>query len=338
MPTRVHAVIVGAGLMGRWHARASARAHAHVSAIVDPDISRARDLARHFPGCLTSPSLGTLNPTGAPTVVHVCTPTPTHAAIVHESLARGSHVLVEKPLAQRAQTTAELLQAAQRAGVLLCPVHQFVFQRGVQQALARLEDLGELLHLRIVACSAGAVARSPSGSDDVAIEILPHPLSLIERFAPGALGCLRWSVAHPRPGELVLTGSDDRRTASCLVSMHGRPTSNEMTLIGTRGTIHLDLFHGFGVFESGTVSRATKIARPFQHAAAGLSSATSNLVGRLIKRQPAYPGLWELVSTFYRAAEGRGAAPFSDGEILAVAEALESITRSAISAPAAATL
>ena len=321
----LHAAIVGAGLMGAWHARAARRAGAHLAAVVDSDLARARALAQRFPGCVAISSLEQLPITTTLEVVHICTPSSTHEALTRESLARGSHVLVEKPLAPSAQLTSELLYLAVDARLFVCPVHQLLFQRGVRQVLARMSELGELLHIRSLACSAGAAGKSPAAADRISLEILPHPLSLIERFVPGTLRRLRWLAVHPQPGELQVMANNGPLSVNLTVSMHGRPTTNEVTLVGTRATVHLDLFHGFALFESGGVSQGKKIRRPFDRGLAEFVSASSNLVWRAFKRQPAYPGLWELIDGFYRAIEGTAAPPMSASEIIAVAEALDSI-------------
>ena len=321
---RTTAVIVGAGLMGRWHARAAVRAGAAVIAVVDPDATRARALAREFPGSTTMAAIDDWRgePDG-PCVAHICTPTPTHAALVEAAVGRRWHALVEKPLANDAGTARRLLALGEANGVLVVPVHQFVWQRGVRTLRERSSDLGEMLSIHAAIRSAGAAVRERD-ADAIAFEILPHPLSLVEAMAPGAIGAARWAVAHPRPGELAILGAG-RVTVSIHISMHGRPTANEMTVAGSAGTAHLDLFHGFSTIETGTVSRRRKILRPFARAGASAASAGTNLARRAMTRQSAYPGLWELVDRMHAAAAGRGPVPFAAAEVIAVAEALDAI-------------
>jgi|SRR5579862_712105 len=311
--------------MGKWHAEAARRAGAQLVAVVDRDVERARRIAGRA-GCAIAPSLEALDAGVRPAVIHICTPTVTHDALTRSSLARGSHVLVEKPLAATAAATAALLQLAAKSQRLLCPVHQCVFQRGVRAVLERQSDLGEILHVRAATCSAGA-ERSGADPDSVAWSILPHHLSLIERFAPGALGTLTWMTTRPRAGEIDILGTGGAFGVTVMVSMHGRPTAHEMTIVGSRATAHFDLFHGFAVVEKGGSSRATKIRRPFNRAATQILSAGSNLATRAVARQSAYPGLWELVEGFYAAVAHGAAPPISASEALAVAEASDHIWR-----------
>ena len=105
--------------------------------------------------------------------------------------------------------------------------------------------------------------------------------------------------------------------------MSGRPTTNQLEIIGERGTITVDLFHGFAVTFGGTVSRRTKVTRPFTVAASTAAAAAANLAGRAWRREPAYPGLRELLSRFYAAVRGQGPNPISPAETIAIARACE---------------
>ena len=106
-----------------------------------------------------------------------------------------------------------------------------------------------------------------------------------------------------------------------LVSLGGRPTRNELRLIGEHGTVFIDFFHGFAVVEGDTVSRAHKIAHPFLEAGATAGAAAVNLANRALRSQPAYPGLRELLTATYAAIRDGGPPPVTPGETLAVARA-----------------
>jgi predicted dehydrogenase len=321
--TRV--IIVGAGLMGRWHADTAVKAGARVVAIVDPDESRAAALSAAYRECRGTARLD--EALGLAEVVHICSPTPTHAPLARLALEAGRHVLVEKPVAETASETAALVDAAGAKGLVFCPVHQFLFQDGVLRALDELARIGPLQHVRFTMCSAGADREDDAGRDRVALEILPHPLSLLARLTPGRVSAATWSIRHPAAGEILAVTEVGAVTASILVSMRGRPTTNRMELIGSGGAIEADLFHGFSVTLDGAVSRARKITHPLTHAAQVAGTASSNLVRRASRREPAYPGLRRLFELFYAAAAGTGTAPIAAAEILDVVEACDSLTR-----------
>jgi predicted dehydrogenase len=316
-------VIVGAGVMGRWHAAAVSRVGGRVSAVVDPDAARAQRIARRHAGCQVFAGLDEAAAAGD--VVHVCTPTGSHADLVTRAIAAGCHVLVEKPLAGSAAETARLFDLAVERSVVLCPVHQFVFQHGIQRALARLPAMGPLRDVQLTFCSAGAQGRSDAVHDAIAFEILPHPFSLLARMFPAGFPAFRWSVVRPYSGELRVWTFVEGVSISIRISMRGRPASSSVVVIGERGTIVADLFHGFSVRQSGAVSPVRKILQPFRHGLSLTGTAAVNLMGRAAKREYAYPGLAELIRRLYAAADGSTAAPISREEAVAVAAASDTI-------------
>lgn len=321
----VRAAIVGAGLMGRWHARAVAHAGSIVVAVIDADAARATALAAEHPGARASATLGVATSAGGIDAVHICAPLGAHDALAREALDAGCHVLVEKPLVETATATAALLDVAARRGVLVCPVHQFPFQRGVREIIARLPELGPVLHVQALSCSAGAGSGDGDARDRVAADILPHPLSLAAAILDGAMADVPWRVQRAAPGELVIMGRSATASISIVVSMGGRPTTNALHVIGARGSAHADLYHGFAVVEDGAVSRARKILHPFALSGASLIAAGTNLLRRAASSEGAYPGLWELVAAFHGAVAGRSSSPVSPDRILDIARARDTI-------------
>jgi predicted dehydrogenase len=309
--------------MGRWHAAAAERAGARIVAVTDPDPARAAWLARRHGGRAVDPA--TLLTGHNLDAAHVCTPLDTHAAIVADLLGAGVPVLVEKPLARDTAETERLVSLARAARVPLCPVHQFPFQPGARRILSAPERLGTLLHADYVACSAGGRG-GPTALDDVVADILPHPLSLLWRVLPGPPDAWTWRTMRSGAGEFRAYAVTGAASASLLISMGGRPTRNTLRLVGTGGTAHLDLFHGFATVESAAVSRARKVSRPFTHAGTTLAAATVNLVARTLRREPAYPGLRELIERFYRAVRSGGAPPITSEEALDVARTRDLLT------------
>src|SRR6476661_5561535 len=106
MPTSLRAAVVGAGLMGRWHAHAIGRVGGRVVAVVDPDTARAGALAARLPGSpVATPDLARAVHDHGVQVVHVCAPLAVHEAITQQAIDAGVHALVEKPLANDAAAT-----------------------------------------------------------------------------------------------------------------------------------------------------------------------------------------------------------------------------------------
>src|SRR6266550_881070 len=157
---RLRAAIVGAGLMGRWHADAVRRTGATITVIADSDAARGRALAQRF-GAKSTTRFEEVFSQDRADVVHVCTNPDVRVEIIGPALMAGLHVLAEKPLASNAASTAELYALASSKRVLLCPVHQLVFQAGTLKMVDDREAIGTIRQLAAVVCSAGA-----DGADD----------------------------------------------------------------------------------------------------------------------------------------------------------------------------
>ncbi|MBI1748558.1 MAG: Gfo/Idh/MocA family oxidoreductase [Acidobacteria bacterium] len=312
--------IAGAGLMGQWHAHALRRAGGRVIAFADVDTSSANSLAQAH-AALAFSSLDDLLTRAPIDVLHICTPPATHEEMASQALDAGVHVLAEKPLTPDAVSTARLLEKAHARGRLLLPVHQMVFQRGMRQVKTHLSRLAPLLHLEVIATTAGGEKTGAEGLDPLVADILPHPLSIFQHFLPEGLDGSEWSVLHPSPGELRAQGQAQRISLAINLSARGRPTRNVFNIIGARGSAHVDLYHGFAVFEGGQTSRTQKIMRPFGLALRTLTAATLNLATRTWQNEPAYPGLLELIRADYDAIRKGEPAPLSPLDILAVARA-----------------
>ncbi|MDE3091334.1 MAG: Gfo/Idh/MocA family oxidoreductase [Chloroflexota bacterium] len=323
-PSPIRVGIVGAGLMGRWHAHEVPRAGGRLIAVADIDSPSAERLA-HASHALAFVSVDDLFAQIKIDVLHVCTPPETHAELAERALSAGVHVVVEKPLAPDFETTERLLKLAQSTGRLLIPVHQFAFQRGVSSALARLKQIAPLIHLDVTIATAGGEGKDDDARGSLISEILPHPLTLLYRFLPRGLEGVVWNVCRPMPGELRVMGRAERIGLTINLSTRARPTRNLLTVMGERGFVQVDLFHGFAVFENGTVSRAQKILHPIAWSARSFIAANQNLILRAWRNEPAYPGLRELIGAVYRSISVDSPAPIASAEILAVARARDEL-------------
>ena len=315
--------IVGAGLMGRFHADAAARSGARVVAVVDPRPERARGLAAAA-GAVTAESLADLGPGRSIDVVHICTPLAEHSPIAAQALELGAHLVVEKPLTPDAATTAALLSAATDRGSLVVPVHQFLFQPGIQRLLAEGERFGSLVRCVFEAHTAGAELTGVD-PDELVADVLPHPLALFARLTTVALSDLDWLVMRPEPGELRGLADADGTTLEIVISTHARPARTALDLVGSEASAHADLYHGFATVERGSGTGLGKVIRPFSVASATFGRAGINLTRRALTREVGYPGLRELVRRTYEAIATRSAAPISVHETMEVALARDAI-------------
>ena len=316
---QLRVALIGAGLMGAWHVRAAQRAGATIAAIIDKDFAKAQRLAASL-GVRAATDLDGVD--GPLDAVHVATPPATHDAIIREAINAGIHALVEKPMAETAAATQAILDLAAARGLLVCPVHQLLFQRGTRSAIRRLGAVGAPATVAFRIYSAGGVGSDPARLDNIVGEILPHPLSVLAAFWPDtAVDVREWSVHSPAAGEFVASGCHSGAAVTVAISLASRPTCFEMSVAGSDGTIDIDFFHGYSVFFRGGAGRSYKVLRPFAHAGRHLYAAGSNLVTRASRSEVAYPGLAELVDAFYAAIRGKARPPVPTDQIFAVAAA-----------------
>ncbi|MGH9806474.1 MAG: Gfo/Idh/MocA family protein [Terriglobia bacterium] len=215
----LRAAIVGAGLMGRWHARYATRNRAQVIAIVDPDPVAANRVRASFPAASAFADLATMLAAVTPDVAHICTPVQTHAELVTAALERRVHVMIEKPLAPGAEQTRQLLDIADAAGMTLCPAYQYPFQHGFRHAQEWLRAHGPPSRIDLTICSAGAERLGPRAHEQLVREILPHPISVLCMLTgQDVVDHSRWTVATTAEGEFFACGSVDAVAASICVS------------------------------------------------------------------------------------------------------------------------
>jgi predicted dehydrogenase len=316
--------------MGRHHAMAAVAAGASIVAVVDRDRETAASLAASFTGAVAETELEKalgLAPAG---VAHICTPLATHAPLGETIAKAGLHALIEKPIAQTAAEARQIHDGFARNGRLACPTHQYAFQRSVRDAAAWLKRAGAPRRITFDICSAGAAGGLDP--DEVVADILPHPLSMVQKLLPLAdIAGAEWNCIRSAAGEWVIASPLKGVALVIQISMNGRPTRFLTRITADAGSIELDNFHDFAVAWPGTVSRAAKIVQPFLRNGRGLAAAGWNLAARAVRGESAYPGLRTLVSEFYRAAgsDSRIAPPITPEESIAAAAARDRIVAQA---------
>lgn len=167
-PLRV--AVVGVGHLGRHHARLlGAMPGVTLVGVADTNAARAAEIAA---ACGTTPFADwqALPPVDA---VTVATPTESHVAVAEGLLARGAHVLVEKPLARSLEEADRLIARARESGRLLAVGHTERFNPAV--AAAR-----PLLHApRFIEAHRLGTFPERSLDIDVVFDLMIHDLDLL---------------------------------------------------------------------------------------------------------------------------------------------------------------
>ena len=111
--------VLGAGAWAR-HAHLPGYARdprCAVVAIADPELDRARELAREFSIPTATGEAGDLFARGDIDLIDVCTPSHTHFELAWGALEAGKHVLCEKPVAYDFRDTRRARDLARRKGL-----------------------------------------------------------------------------------------------------------------------------------------------------------------------------------------------------------------------------
>ena len=140
--TELRAGVVGTGFIAAVHVDALRRLGVEVAGVVgsSPGRAAAKGLAPVYP------SYEALLADDRVDVVHLTTPNALHHAQVLQALDAGKHVVCEKPLAVTAEQTAELVERAERSGLVACTNFNLRFYPLVQEARARVRagEVGEV--------------------------------------------------------------------------------------------------------------------------------------------------------------------------------------------------
>lgn len=134
--TDLRAAVVGTGFIGVVHVDALRRLGVQVLGVVGSSPERAR--AKSGPVPLPDPytSFEEMLADDRIDVVHLTTPNQLHYAQARATLEAGKHVVCEKPLAIDVGQSAELVELAQRSGLVHCTNFNIRFYPQCQEARA----------------------------------------------------------------------------------------------------------------------------------------------------------------------------------------------------------
>ena len=169
--------VIGVGVMGSNHARVLAGLPGtELVGVADPDRGQ-RDLVNRVLGCPAVPDFEALLKLGVDAVT-IAAPTHLHHHIALTCIARGIHVLVEKPIASSVAEGRDIIASARRAGVTLMVGHVERFNPAVETIKEAIR--GEnILSIAITRVGPFPPRMSNVG---VVIDLAVHDIDLIRWF------------------------------------------------------------------------------------------------------------------------------------------------------------
>jgi len=175
--------------------------------------------------------------------VVVATSVKWHYPMAKASLLAGKHTLIEKPMASSASECEELIQIAEKKGVVLMVGHTFLYSAPVRKIKEIVDhrDIGEIRYISARRLNLGLFQKDIN----VAWDLAPHDISIILYIMgelPHSLNCR--GAAHITAGiedvtSMTLTFTKER-SALIHSSWHDPRKVREMTIVGSKRMIVYD--------------------------------------------------------------------------------------------------
>jgi predicted dehydrogenase len=175
--SRIGTLVVGYGYWGPNLVRnVVERPELRLMGLCELDESRIADFRRRHPAVWVDRELETALSDPRVEAVVIATPPSTHHPLVWRALEAGKHVLVEKPLATSSAQAVELVELAEREGLVLMPGHTFVYSPAVDKVRELIQEdvLGEVYFATSSRMNLGKYQ-----PDGVVLDLAPHDLSIL---------------------------------------------------------------------------------------------------------------------------------------------------------------
>jgi predicted dehydrogenase len=194
--------VIGCGYWGPNLVRNFARSElTRVVAVCDVEIDRARKIGAWYGVDMVTSQARELILDPAVDLVCIATPSRWHHALAREAIAEGKHVLVMKPMTTSVDEAEELVDLAERQGVLLAVDHTFVYSAAVRKLhdIMATGELGQLYYIDSVRINLGAF----QSDVNVIWDLAPHDISIIDYLLGGMMPTEVSAIAASHAGSRV---------------------------------------------------------------------------------------------------------------------------------------
>jgi predicted dehydrogenase len=244
MNTPISVGVIGCGYWGPLLVRnLKGVPNCQLKAVCDVSESRLKHLKALYPEveCLTDHG-HFLNGLNLDAVV-IATPVKYHYPLAKASLLAGKHTFIEKPMASSSAECEELIDIAERTGLVLMIDHTFLYSAPVRKIVEIVEagDIGDIRYINSRRLNLGLFQKDIN----VAWDLAPHDISIILHILgefPVTVNCQ--GNAHVTPQIEDVTNMSlsfrHKRFATIQSSWLEPRKIREMTIVGTRRMIVYD--------------------------------------------------------------------------------------------------
>ena len=244
MKKQVTVGVIGCGYWGPMLVRNfKGLADCQLKAVCDVNTKRLKHIHALYPDIEGMTQTQQLLNGAAVDAVVIATPVKHHYSLAKASLLAGKHTFIEKPMAPSSAECEELIEIADRNGLVLMLDHTFLYSSPVQKIaqIVQAGDIGEIRYINCRRLNLGLFQKDIN----VAWDLAPHDISIILHILdefPTTINCQ--GNAHITPGVEDVTNmslSFSRKRFATIQSSWLEPRKiREMTIVGTRRMIVYD--------------------------------------------------------------------------------------------------
>jgi predicted dehydrogenase len=244
MNRHLHVGVVGCGYWGPNLIRNfRSLPGCHLKTMCDVDVARLAHLAALYPEVARETEFNRMVDDPKIDAIAIATSVRSHFPMAKACLLAGKHVLVEKPLATSVAECQELIDLAERRGLVLMVGHTFLYSEPVRKIkeIVGNRDIGDLRYISARRLNLGLFQKDIN----VAWDLAPHDISIILYIMeelPHSVNC--------RGGAHITNGIEDvtcmnlhfshERSAIIHSSWHDPRKVREMTIVGSKRMIVYD--------------------------------------------------------------------------------------------------
>lgn len=214
-----------------------------VAAMCDLSEARLRHMKSLYPDVTGFTDFETMLAESSLDAVVIAAPVNHHYPLAKASLLAGKHTLIEKPMASSSTECEELIEIADRNGLVLMVGHTFLYSAAVRRIteIVRAGDIGDIRYINARRLNLGLFQKDIN----VAWDLAPHDISIILHILgefPTTINCQ--GNAHVTAGIEDVTNLSlmfpSSRFATIQSSWLEPRKVREMTIVGSRRMIVYD--------------------------------------------------------------------------------------------------